>query len=215
MKTTKKILRWILFILCIPVVYVIVSLILTFITVHHDVAITSDDKVIYLNTNGVHLDIVMNKYDISPELLKDLVYTEEEDYISFGWGDENFYINTLTWADLTFGNAVQAVFLESTALMHLTRYKQKSDSWVEVKLSDTELDALNRYILESFKENGEGRKVILSGVSYSYNDNFYKANGSYSYSNTCNTWVNTGFLESGLKSCAWTPFDFGLMGKYE
>ncbi|MBL4888255.1 MAG: DUF2459 domain-containing protein, partial [Flavobacteriaceae bacterium] len=47
------------------------------------------------------------------------------------------------------------------------------------------------------------------------NDDFYKANGSFSCLKTCNSWANSAFKESGLKSCFWTPFDFGLINKYK
>ncbi|REG87882.1 uncharacterized protein DUF2459 [Winogradskyella sediminis] len=58
-------------------------------------------------------------------------------------------------------------------------------------------------------------KIILENQGYSSIDDFYKAKGSYSCFKTCNSWVNSAFKESGLKSCLWTPFDFGLMNKYE
>lgn len=215
MKIVKKILKWVLYSLTIPVIYLIVSFILTAITVEELDQSSENKKVIYLNTNGVHLNIVIPKNDIDINLLKNLVLMENEKYISFGWGEENFYINTPTWSDLTFRNAFQAMFLKSTTLMHITRYKYKSKNWIEVRIDTSELNKLNQYIQEYFKKDDKGNKIILTGFEYSTNDNFYKANGSYSCFKTSNTWVNSGFKESGLKSCYWTPFDFGLINKYK
>ncbi|HUH28442.1 DUF2459 domain-containing protein [Gelidibacter sp.] len=84
-----------------------------------------------------------------------------------------------------------------------------------VKLSKTQLKQLHTYVRHSFKTNGNGFKIMLIDQGYTQSDDFYKAHGNYTIVNTCNTWVNTGFKESGLKACLWTPFDFGLIRKYE
>lgn len=55
---------------------------------------------------------------------------------------------------------------------------------------------------------------VLPDASYTTIDNFYKAKGSYSCFNSCNSWVNRGFKRFGLRACLWTPFDFGLLNKH-
>jgi uncharacterized protein (TIGR02117 family) len=136
-------------------------------------------------------------------------------YLSFGWGDENFYINTPEWSDLTLKSAFKAMFLKSSTLMHVTRYRFEQSDWIEIKISEAELRKLNLYLYHTFQVTDNGMKIILENKGYTAIDDFYKAKGSYSCFKTCNSWVNTGFKESGLKSCLWTPFDFGLMNKYE
>lgn len=215
MKIGKKIFKWILYFLLIPIIYIIVSLILSSITVDRKLNDANSEKLIYLNTNGVHLDIVIPIENIDSVVLSGIKYNRNEKYLSFGWGDENFYINTPTWGDLTFGNAFKAMFLKSTTLMHVTRYKRKSLDWIEIKVNEFELQKLNSYLLNTFEVNQNGMKIILENKGYSSIDDFYKSKGSYSCFKTCNSWVNNGFKESGLKSCLWTPFDFGLMNKYE
>ena len=212
MKIIKKILKWFFYILLIPITYFLISLLLTYITVNKSDDLKDNSKVIYLSTNGVHLDIVIPKDNVSENLLKGL--NQEGNYYSFGWGDENFYINTPTWDDLTFGNAFSALFLKSTTLMHVTRYNSVKKSWVKVDLSEAELLKINEHILNTFSITKSNEKVIIAAAGYQQNDNFYKAKGSYSCFNTCNSWVNKGFKSSGLKACFWTPFDFGLIGKY-
>ena len=215
MRIVKKITKWILYVLLIPISYILISLILTTITIDRKEAKTVSDKSIFLSTNGVHLNIVLPKKDIDTLLLNGIKHNLTEDYISFGWGDENFYINTPTWGDLTFNNAFKASFLKSSTLMHVTRYKQKRSDWLEIKVNESELIKLNSYLLNTFVVNGNGMKIILKNKGYSTTDDFYKSKGSYSCFKTCNSWVNIGFKESGLKSCLWTPFDFGLLNKYE
>jgi uncharacterized protein (TIGR02117 family) len=214
-KRIKKILKWIGYFLLIPVAYLIVSLILTFIPVNNTEITSQDNKTIYLTSNGVHLDIVIPIADVSEELKHSLAYSSEVKYLAFGWGDENFYLNTPTWGDLTFKNAFSAMFLTTTSLMHLTRYRSSRQSWTKVQLSPTELQNLNQYINASFMLDANGNKMIIAQGGYSIYDDFYRAHGSYSFLKTCNSWVNHAFKESDLKACVWTPFDFGLINKYE
>ncbi|WP_107037128.1 DUF2459 domain-containing protein [Brumimicrobium mesophilum] len=215
MKIGKKIIIWFLYFLLIPLTFIMASLILSFITIDRIVHDENPEKLIYLSTNGVHLDIVIPVENIDSLVLSGLKYNRSEKYLSFGWGDENFYINTPTWGDLTFNNAFSAMFLKSSTLMHITRYQTERSDWIEIKVNESELQKLNSYLLNTFELNQKGKKVILKNKGYSSADDFYKSKGSYSCFNTCNSWVNTGFKESGLTSCLWTPFDFGLMNKYE
>jgi uncharacterized protein (TIGR02117 family) len=215
MKIVKKVIKWILYFLLIPFTYIIISLILSLITVDRKANSENLDKLIYLNTNGVHLDIVIPIKNLDSLVLSGIKHHRNEKYLSFGWGDKNFYINTPTWGDLTFSNAFKAMFLKSSTLMHVTRHKQKRSDWIEIKVNKSELQKLNSYLLNTFEVNENGMKIILENKGYSSTDDFYKSKGSYSCFKTCNSWVNTGFKESGLKSCFWTPFDFGLMNKYE
>ncbi|MFS4484019.1 DUF2459 domain-containing protein [Hyunsoonleella sp. 2307UL5-6] len=214
MKNIKRILKWLGYLLSTLIAYIIISLIFSSITVNKNDEITKNIKSVYLHTNGVHLDIVIHKNNISSKTLENIYILEDENYISFGWGDENFYINTPTWGDLTLKNGFSAMFLKSTSLMHVTRYTTKDDNWTLVKLSERELNALNTYIFQTFKLNNDNKFDILPNTFYTAFDNFYKANGSYSCLDTCNSWVNTGFKASDLKACLWTPFDFGLINKY-
>lgn len=214
MKIVKKIVKWIACFLLIPVIYLLISLVLTSITVNEKLDEKDMDKSIFLTSNGVHLDIVLPKENIDSLLLSGLYHKASDNFLAFGWGDENFYLKTPTWADLTFKNAFIAVFLKSSSLVHLTRYQMKVDDWIEIRVTESELKKLNAYLLETFSLNEAGEKMMLSDTGYSSRDNFYKAKGSFSCFKTCNSWVNSGLKESGMKACYWTPFDFGLINKY-
>ncbi len=215
MKLVRKIAKWVLYFLLVPVTYILVALILSRVTIDREVGDPEvAEHIIYLNTNGVHLDIVIPMENLDSLLLSGLKRDSRDRYLSFGWGEENFYLHTPTWADLTFSNAFSALFLRTTTLMHVTRHKRKRLDWIEIKVNDTELSQLNAYIIGTFRLDANGRKLPLESDSYSSRHAFYQAVGSYSCFKTCNSWVNTGFKESGLRSCLWTPFAFGLMNKY-
>ena len=103
------------------------------------------------------------------------------------------------------------MFLPSKTLMHVTRYQAVQDTWVLVKLSDEQLQKMNKAICNTFAVNKVGEKQLLADEHYSNTDNFYQAKGSYSIFKTCNTWANSIFKQSNLQSSVWTAFDFGLM----
>lgn len=199
----------------IPLLYLLISLILMAITVNGTQKIEDANKSIFLTTNGVHLGIAIPLESLDSLLIDGLAPEPAENFLSFGWGDENFYLNTPTWADLTFNNATRALFLKSPTLMHVTRIENHSKYWVQIEVSESQMQQLNEYLLAAFARDKQGEKIILANQGYTSKDDFYKAVGNYTLFNTCNTWVNTGFKRSGLKACLWTPFDFGLMWKYE
>ncbi|MCF7568894.1 DUF2459 domain-containing protein [Sabulilitoribacter arenilitoris] len=214
MKYLKKILKFILGVLALPTIYLLVSLLLTAITVNKNETDLYTEKEIFLSTNGIHLDIIIPTSEIEDELINGLKMKDEK-YLSFGWGDESFYLNTPTWSDLTFKNAFSAMFLKGNALIHLTKYSEKNPKWIVVSINAEQLSKLNKYILNAFKLDENGNKTILKNKGYTLNDDFYKAKGSYSILKTCNSWANSALKTSGLKSCYWTPFDFGIINKYK
>lgn len=214
MKILRKILKVVLWILMVPIIYLLISLVLTAITVNKTEADLNSEKTIFLGTSGIHLDIIIPVSGVEGELVNGLKIKDEQ-YLAFGWGDENFYLNTPTWGDLTFKTAFNAMFLKGNTLMHVTRYAEKNPKWTPVPINEKQLLKLNAYILNTFKLDKNGNKIILKNKGYAFNDDFYSAKGSYSIIKTCNSWANTAFKTSGLKSCYWTPFDFGVINKYK
>lgn len=215
MKIAKNVLKWILYILLIPILFLAITFILSAITIERETEVVSPEKSFYLSTNGVHLNIIIPKKELDSLFLAGINHKEREDYLAFGWGDKDFYLKTETWDDLTFSRALKAMFIKTSSLMHVTRYERKYTDWVKVNVNDNELNTLKDFILRTFKTDESGMKIKLKTKGYTTKDDFYKAKGNYTLFKNCNSWVNQAFKESGLKSCLWTPFDFGLLNKYE
>ena len=219
MTSIKKILKLlgkvVLALVGIPIIYLLISLLLTIIPVSEKETDDPKAHTIYLTTNGVHADVILPKNLIHQEILDDQIIQPADAYFAFGWGEENFYINTPTWGDLKFSVAFRAAFLKSKTLIHVTRYKSKRNDWVAVKVTDKQLEALNTYIAQSFDETS-GKKVLVHGATYTPDrDNFYRAHGNYMFYRTCNSWLNKGLKQSNMKGRLWTPFDFGILRWYE
>ncbi|MEX1003562.1 MAG: TIGR02117 family protein [Crocinitomicaceae bacterium] len=161
---------------------------------------------IYVQSNGVHTDIWM---PIATQLVdwETLFKTKEQPgseqkYISFGWGDRAFYIETPRWSDLTLPIAFEAAFLRTPCAMHIDYSRaapEENEQCAGVYLSEESYESLAAYIRESFKTKA-GEAILIPGASYYGHDRFYEAKGSYHLFNSCNNWINEGLKVAGLRT---------------
>ena len=138
--------------------YVILGLLIPYIPVRAEK--TDDAKTIelYILTNGVHTDLVVpvkSKYiDWSSKLPFENTKGQKTDfdYISFGWGDKGFYLDTPTWAELKFSTAFKAAFWLSDSAMHCTYYKQMKvgDDCKKMMLTEKQYQHLIHFIDSKF-----------------------------------------------------------------
>ena len=215
MQVLNRIVKSIGAIFLIPVMYLLVSFILLMIPVNDKKDHSEKNNSIFLQSNGVHLSIIIAKNQLHPSLLEGLKYLDNDTFFAFGWGDKNFYLTTPNWSDLTANNAFRALFVKSNALIHLSRYSNTKEDWVEIKVNQNQLSKINHYIDKTFFLDTLNNKIVLNNKGYSHNDDFYEAVGSFTCFNTCNTWVNSAFKESSIKAFWWTPFDFGLLNMHD
>ena len=203
MKKVKKILKWILYALIVKIVlilsFIVVSLILTYTTVNSEYQGPYTEE-IYLNDNGIHVDVII---------------PENEQYLAYGWGSEIFYLNTPSWAELTFKNAFKALFTKPASVMHVTTYNKIQKSWIKIEVNEKQLADIKLLINKSFKLDNNGNRIKFKDAGYSYNDEFYKAVGGYSCLKTCNSWTNELLKKSNVKSSYWTPYSFGVVDKHK
>ena len=171
---------------------------------------TPEDE-IYISTNGVHLDIIFSVKEIDSILRKQIEIPANTKFVSFGWGDKQFYINTPEWKDLTFPVAFKSLFLKSETAIHVTFYSQAYPFWNKITVCSEQLESLNNYIFQSFACDNTGKIVKVPISGYTFNDNFYNATGSFSLFRTCNVWVNTALKEAGIRTAIWSPFDVGVL----
>ena len=169
------------------------------------------DQAIYITSNGVHLDIVLPVGTIDNSFRSQLDISPGTQFVSFGWGDKNFYAKTPEWSDLTFSVAFKALFLKSESAMHVTHYQRTYTHWEKVELCPHQTDALSNYIENSFEktEHGQLQKSEIQG--YTSSDGFYEAKGNFTLFTTCNVWTNNALKEIEVKTSVWSPFDFGVL----
>lgn len=212
------------FIIGVVFLYIILGLLIPYIPIKAKE--TNDPKTIelYILTNGVHTDLVLpvkTKYiDWSGKLPFENTKGKQTDfnYISFGWGDKGFYLDTPTWADLKFSTAFKAAFWLSDSAMHCTYYKQMKpgDDCKKILITEKQYQDLIKFIDDKFDKDSDGKYILIkTNAVYGNNDSFYDARGSYNFTYTCNTWANNGLKAAGQKAALWTPTDFGIFQHYK
>lgn len=212
------------FIIGVVFLYIILGLLIPYIPVKSEK--TDEPKTIelYILTNGVHTDLVVpvkTKYvDWSEKLPFENTKGKQTDfnYISFGWGDKGFYLDTPTWAQLKPSTAFKAAFWLGESAMHCTYYKkmQLGDDCKKMMITEQQYQNLIKFIDDRFDKDVSGKYILIkTDAVYGKDDAFYDAKGSYNFTYTCNTWANNGLKAAGQKAALWTPTDFGIFQHYK
>lgn len=191
--------------------YLLIGTALSLIGTRPEPVVCTDKKEIFLVSNGLHLDIVIPVDLLEEELVEELEIPASTRYLSFGWGDRAFYLQTPTWNELRPGVALRALFLKTDAAMHLTHYIRRADSWRGLYLCEEQLTALLAYISDSFARDSDQAFIENEGAGYTTYDKFYEANGRFHVFRTCNDWVNRGLKKAKVRTSVWSPFDFGVL----
>lgn len=211
-------------VLGIVVLYLLCGYFIPFIEVPAEKTNEPETVDIYLYTNGVHTDIVVpvknGQYDWSKIIPFENTRSQRTDYqyLSVGWGDKGFYLDTPTWADLKFSTAFNAAFWLSESAMHCTFYDKMTEGkdCVKIPVTKAQYEHLIQYINNKFDHDRDGNVILIkTDAVYGNNDAFYDAQGRYSFLNTCNTWANNALKAAGQKAALWSPSDFGIFQHYE
>jgi uncharacterized protein (TIGR02117 family) len=178
----------------------------------------TDGIKIYVKSNGIHTDIclpVKNDQMDWQSFVPVSHYPKVKSfqYISIGWGDKGFFLDTPTWDDLTFTTAFTAAFLPSPTAMHVQYLETEplvSESTKFEFVSPEKYSALVAFVCGSFDQSNE-KVNLIENRGYWYNDNFYEAKGSYHLFNTCNAWTNEALKVAGVRTAWLALFSDGIM----
>ncbi len=200
--------------------YLLISLAGIIIPINSDYDPQNGEIDIYVISNGVHTDIclpVKNDQVDWTEFISEAPYTglsSEPEFISIGWGDKGFYLDTPEWSDLKASTAINAMLLSSPTAMHIT-YKcytpAESEQVKKCSISKSKYEALIHYIKDSFELDQNGNVQLIPNVGYTSVDNFYEAKGSYHLFKTCNVWTNNALSIAGIKTSGLALFEKGIL----
>lgn len=193
------------------VLYLVAGILLSMISTNSDEVSCAEKDEIYISSNGVHLDFVIPRSYLNEDRLRELHIPEDAEYVSFGWGDKGFYLQTPNWSDLKFSVAFKALFLKSESAMHVDYHYGRSESWTSLALCRDQFMVIEEFIFAHFEktEGGHFQKIDFEG--YNSTDSFYEAEKSYNLILTCNEWVNLALKKAGVKTSIWSPFEFGVI----
>jgi uncharacterized protein (TIGR02117 family) len=133
-------------------------------------------------------------------------------YLSFGWGDRLFYMQTPTPADFKLTNALDALLTPGPAVMYVEGYAQLPQG-VELKCVKVDRrDYLNlmAFIQASFQTDPQQR-AMRAGDGYNANASFYEAHGRYSVLRTCNTWTAESLRAADFNTPLWDATSAAVM----
>ena len=195
--------------------YLIFAIILTIIPINNSFHQDEDGIEIFVHSGTVHTDLVLpiqastinlaEYFTLNAPIGLDSNY----DYIGFGWGDREFYLNTPSWSDVNWFIVIRSLFWPTSTVMHVTfiRGNLVEGTYLRsVKIDSEQYDSLINFIMESFQENENGSPIPLLGKGYASTDRFYEAKGHYNLFYTCNSWTNEGLKKAGVKTAVWAPF---------
>ena len=175
---------------------------------------------IYVRTNGVHTDIVLPAKTTIRDWSNMIPPADLHNadgrlpYISFGWGDKGFYLDTPTWAELKASTAfVAATGLGSTA-MHIEAIEQPNTNTTirHLRISEAAFQSIVADIDRSFKLDAHNHvEHINTTANYNDHDAFYEATGRYSIFTTCNEWTRKTLAHAGVKTAIFSPLQDGVM----
>jgi uncharacterized protein (TIGR02117 family) len=140
---------------------------------------------------------------VRPEDVASHAWPEVEEFrrhawVEIGWGDGDFYPTGYG----TMGLAVRAAFSSTTSVLHVAGLARPVSQFfseaplVEVRLSRAGLDRLSRFVHASYERDGENRAIVVGPGLYGESV-FYRARGTYRWSNNSNQWVARALRAAG------------------
>lgn len=198
--------------------YALAALVLGALPVNTDYRHTPGGVEIFVGSNGVHTDLVLPvmaqgidwRTRLPVEAWKRLA---PDAFLSFGWGDRKFFLETPTWGDLTFSTAVRALSGTSPSLMHVEDFGHPvpGPRMRRLILSPEAYQRLVQAVDADFARDANGRPQQVPGAHYRATDAFFEAHGHYSMFLTCNEWTRRHLSNVGVRVPRWAPLEQALM----
>jgi uncharacterized protein (TIGR02117 family) len=126
-------------------------------------------------------------------------------YLSFGWGDRKFFMNSSLDPITIF----DALFLPSPTAMHVWGHTEEPSQWPkdfeikQVQLNRAQYLKLVQFINTSFQHTAQGSAQYIRQGLY-LDSGFYEAVGSYSILRTCNTWTADALKQADVNTPVWS-----------
>ena len=151
------------------------------------------NTVYVVHHGGLHTGLTVRRSDIPRghwEASDDFARSK---YIEVGWGDDDGYRKPLTA-----GIAMKALLGDRQTVLFAEGFDQRVDrkylgpkfTVLAVDLSDLGLARLCDHIQQTYGMDRNGKPIHLG-------EGWYRARGTYSAFNTCNTWVAAGLQKAG------------------
>lgn len=199
----------------VPLTYLLAALIGSLIPVNRGWTEPEQGTLVYLRSNGVHVDILMpakaHGLDWRPLIPASDFADAPADprWFAFGAGERRVYLDTPTWSDLT-PRTVWAALTGGEQILHVERTLGPGIELRAVRLRPQEYRRLWAAIRAEF----DGPPQLIDHPGYGADDAFYEGRGKATALHTCNNWAADKLRLAGVETSLWSPFAQGLMWRY-
>ena len=205
-----------LIVLALPALYLMAALVGSLVPVNRGWTEPGEGVTIYLADNGIHADLVLPVraagLDWEAVLSRSDVTAAPPgaQWIAFGAGERQVYLETPTWWDLTLPTALRAL-TSGERVMHVQWVADPTYGARQIRLRPEEYRRLWASVRSEFRD---GRAQLIPHKGYGNSDAFYLGYGKASAIQTCNQWVADRLRVAGVETSLWTPFVNGLVWRY-
>ena len=160
-------------------------------------------KTIHVVSHGWHTGVIISRADISTN-----IWPAQRDFAPFesvevGWGDDGFY----RCDKITLAITLKALFWPTPSVLQVVGFNGPPErefpesQVIRVELSPEGFKRLCIFIDRAYARTAAGRAIPLGPGLYGTSE-FYRANGSYYFPKTCNSWTASALRSAG---CPMTP----------
>lgn len=170
---------------------------------------------VYISNHGWHTGIIIPAREISTRLPGLLDRFGQVPYFEFGWGDASYY----QARKVTSGLMVKAVFWPTDSVIQVVAIPEDPAKYfpdseiIKMEVEKQALDNLITFITLSFDRDSAGH-IQASGPGIYGDSEFYKAEGKYYLTNTCNTWTAKGMKSMGMDISVLCKLTSGSIMRY-
>ena len=199
-----------------PLLFLVAALVGSLVPVNRRWSEPGQGVTIYLADNGLHADLVLPVRAAGLDWEDVLSRSDpaaappEAQWIAFGAGERQVYLETPTWADLTLPTALRAL-TRGERVMHVQWVADPTYSAREIRVRPEEYRRLWASVRSELRD---GKAQLIPHKGYGSSDAFYLGYGKASAIQTCNQWVADRLRIAGVKTSLWTPFVNGLVWRY-
>jgi uncharacterized protein (TIGR02117 family) len=180
------------------------------------------DVNIYVINGGVHSDILLpvktSNFNWDNFIPLEEIGTDtnqQYQYLSIGWGEHDFFINTPTIAHIKIHTVIKALFYpNNTSVMHVRGFNHlPNKKYVDIKCVRISYDnylRLIQFIQRTFQLDNTGRVIRLAN-GYNAYGGFYGATGSYSILRNCNNWTAEALRAANVNTPLWSSLSAPIM----
>ncbi len=215
----KSVGRLLTVLLAVPAVYMAAALAGSLVPLNRGWSEPAQGTTVYMADNGIHADLIMpveaQGLDWRPLFpAGDLAAADPNArWIAFGSGEQQVYLDTPTWWDLT-PRTVWSALTGGKRVMHVEYLSSPSYAVRQIRLRPEEYRRLWAAVRADFALDSAGRPQRIDHPGYGRSDAFYEATGRANAIRTCNAVAARWLSLAGVETSVWPPFVEGLVWRY-